>query len=214
MTAVAFLPLLLAGLQQPSAWDPQGNAVRPADGARPAVAVRPAPPPPAAPFPFQAGFPVQLPGSGLMVTTADLDGDGRVEIALRSNDEASAFSNWVHLLDWQGNALPGWPRNQAGPGVNLVSTWNAPALADVDGDGLGEVVVACADYGMGMYRTWAYELDGSVVAGFPLVDGWPAGVDGDNTASPVVVDLDGDGALEILVPCIEDASSGDDLVWL
>ncbi len=57
-----------------------------------------------------------------------------------------------------GASLPGWPALVA-PGVQLVS----PAVGDLDGDGVYEVVSG-TDGG----EVWAWHVDGSKLAGFPV----------------------------------------------
>jgi RNA polymerase sigma factor (sigma-70 family) len=41
-----------------------------------------------------------------------------------------------------------------------------------------------------------------VIAGYPIARGWPVALPGAITATPTVADLDGDGKLEIIVPCM------------
>jgi hypothetical protein len=63
----------------------------------------------------------------------------------------------------------------------------SPAMGDVDGDGLPEVV-----QGSGAYLLRAYRADGTAPPGFPkLTHGW-------NLASPTLGDLDGDGLVEVV----------------
>lgn len=87
-------------------------------------------------------------------------------------------------FDAAGNALPGWPRVASRPAEGLAS----PALADLDGDGVLEVV-----WGDGQGNVWAWHADGAVLPGFPVNVGpvtsgvWIA-----------LADLDGDGAAEII----------------
>jgi hypothetical protein len=62
----------------------------------------------------------------------------------------------------------------------------SPALGDVDGDGVPEIV-----QGSGAYLVRAYRTDGSTPAGFPkFTHGW-------HIASPALGDVDGDGLVEV-----------------
>ncbi len=137
--------------------------------------------------PAQSGFPVLLPGMGFAPVVGDIDADGRLEIVLRVYDEDDP-NNYVYVLRDDGSNYPGWPKHQAAPGQGFSWTWNIPALADLDGNGDLEIVVGCADYGTGKYQTYAYHHDGNTVAGFPLSQDWPAGVNTGCEASPAVVD--------------------------
>jgi hypothetical protein len=73
-----------------------------------------------------------------------------------------------------------------------------PGVADVDGDGVAEVLA-----GSGAYLVRAYRADGGVPAGFPkLTHGWII-------SPPTAGDVDGDGLIELVVGTRE----GDLFVW-
>lgn len=82
-----------------------------------------------------------------------------------------------------GVGLPGWPRQSS----NFVGS--PPTLADVDGDGIDEVFTDEEDWSLHAYHADGRELEG-----------WPrrAIVGGQERHTPAVVDLDGDGDLEIV----------------
>jgi signal transduction histidine kinase len=82
---------------------------------------------------------------------ADIDGDGRDEIAVGVRDCR------VFLLDSDGRTLPGWPTETA--------AWIArgPMLEDIDGDGEYEIAAVSLD---GFIHMW--HEDGSIVSGWPL----------------------------------------------
>ena len=85
----------------------------------------------------------------------DLDGDGDWEIA--ANDGfGEAF-----LLDPTGALAPGWPFLFARP--DAMSN-KGPALGDLDGDGVGEIVFPMS-FGPSLY---AIDLHGNLLQGFPL----------------------------------------------
>ena len=63
-------------------------------------------------------------------------------------------------FDRRGAPLPGWPKNAGGVFSNLSG---GPALGDLDGDGVPEVV--CGSSNGNIY---AWHVNGAVVAGFPL----------------------------------------------
>ena len=95
---------------------------------------------------------------------ADIDGDGRDEIAVGVKDCR------VFLLDGDGKNLPGWPRETA--------SWIArgPMLEDIDGDGEYEIAAGSID---GFLHMW--HEDGSIVSG------WPLDLEGTAVSAPILV---------------------------
>ncbi len=86
-------------------------------------------------------------------------------------------------------------------GVTLEAGWplelgasvrSSPALADLDGDGVAEVIVATSDGWLHAHRA-----DGSPVSG------WPQFLNQSLTTSPTVADVDGDGAAEVFLQADE-----------
>lgn len=160
-------------------------------------------------FPMRLG--TSLEGSPKMV---DLDGDGAAELILVGSDGVLHAWSLKSGATREASGFPIRLGEMAGmPGVGETSI-NAPAVADVDGDGKPEIFVS----------TWpgtlyAFKSDGARLAGawpiaLPHVPSCPldteptAGVDcmGASTrvvrganSSPVLVDLDGDGKLEVLL---------------
>jgi thermitase len=120
----------------------------------------------------------QNPGSAL-----DVDGNGIDEIVTEDNDDYTTSWLIVHRAD--GTMLPGWPVTL--PPYSAASNPRTPALADLDGDGDTEIVTTDNQ------RVYAYNLDGTVVDGFPR--DIPTGVESFAT----VGDVDGDGAPEIVL---------------
>lgn len=153
------------------------------------------------------GFPIQIdeviyssPALG------DINGDSWLDIVVGTGKcwsvPACAPYGRVHLgvgeylnaWDHTGHALPGWPKP-----LNNTYAFASPALADIDQDGLLEVIVNTADA-----YVHALNANGSEVPGWPVLPTTPAGpgsvVHFAATASPVVADLNGDGALEVILP--------------
>jgi Subtilase family/FG-GAP-like repeat len=162
------------------------------------------------------GFPFDLGGSGeSSVVLADLDGDSIFEII------AGTGSGQVWALRGDGSALAGFPvatdpreiRNSTAEAYasgavadNGDGFIGGMASGDLDGDGVPEIVGATL--GGGLY---AWHSDGSRVDGFPYwtIGREPEEFDTDHTwdqgfaSGATLVDLDGDGALEIIAAAMD-----------
>lgn len=156
---------------------------------------------------MRPGFPRRLDGSlESSPKLADLDGDGRLEIV-----QATA-SGSLYAIRGDGSDADGFPvrlpariygprsGTLSGGYTSLVGT---PAVADIDGDGASEIVVADLE---GFISVFA--ADGQMRPGWPREfprDELPAArpnrrVEDGFFASPVLHDLNGDGTMEIVVP--------------
>ncbi len=122
---------------------------------------------------------------------ADVFGDGKLEVFSGTginfaNLNGVAFpGNAVHGLDSEGNELPGWPF-VTGPGTGDFRTPSPPAVADLNGDGVFEVVI-----GDGSGRLQAVRADGSLMW---RVQAFSAPL----YAAPVIADVTGDGQLDVI----------------
>jgi hypothetical protein len=162
------------------------------------------------------GFPLHLPGSmEASPVLVDLDGDSVVEIVQADG------AGFVHVLRGDGTDLPGFPArvglvpelDPANPanhrgaasyarispdyGQPIVGT---PAAADLDGDGTIEIVAATMRGSL-----YVFQSDGSTRPGFPVFqeEVTDTGLRDEQAvgflSSPALGDLDGDGALEIVI---------------
>jgi FG-GAP-like repeat len=178
------------------------------------------------------GFPTRLAGAGSSQPVfANLDGKPGDEMIVATDD------GFVHAYNSRGRDIRGWPvRTMDAPWwpfnsptarferirpPGSASSFGAPVVADLDGDGQVEVVVTDTDG-----NVWAWQADGHRRSGFT-----PVMVDGhlrsathvnfafstDSTAtqdefnrtkcgfagSPAVADLDGDGRLDIVAAALD-----------
>lgn len=132
---------------------------------------------------YQAGWPVAIedriiaPAAGI----GDLEGDGDLEIVVGDAHVARSTAK-LYVFDRHGKIKPGWPQQVFGPGRVAVT---APVLADLDQNGDLEIIATTNG------QVYAFHHDGTNVVGWPknLASG----------VSPAVRDLDGDGALEVII---------------
>ena len=126
--------------------------------------------------------------------TSDLDGDGTDEIIFTTT---SSFIDGgrIHILRQDGTELPGWPVVLTKNPLN-----NTPAIGDVNGDGIPEIVVeSFQETGSGSFQhVHAFNLEGNLLNGFPLALGFGGYLTNGQTPSPALTDLDLDGKLDIV----------------
>jgi len=120
------------------------------------------------------------------MSVGDLDGDGAPEIV--AVDESGVIYVWhadgTELRDGDGN-----PSTQ-GVFYRLTAStyhYSCPALVDLDGDGMDEMVV-----GTQSDQLFVFNGDGSIAPG------WPVALGADIAGSPAVGDINGDGDMEIV----------------
>jgi len=164
---------------------------------------------------FPSGFPNVPPAAGSADAPffpglgsgafGDLDGDGSPEyvaptVGLRKLFDLQGAGSQVfsdhQVTAWNptdGSVLPAFPAV-----MDDLQFLSPPAIADVDGDGVPEIV-----QGSGAYLVRAYRSDGTTPPGFPkFTHGWVI-------ATPTVGDVDGDGLIELVASTRE----GDLFVW-
>ena len=146
---------------------------------------------------------------------ADLDGDNQLDVIVADS------AGELNVYDAAGSSLPGFPvlapftdhalAHASAPVFQELdkprSTFLTPAVGDLDRDGVPEIVTIAGT------QVFVYQADGSVRAGFPVTlnptFSLPALRTNDNhlktgfTASPVLGNLDGDPALEIVAAALD-----------
>ena len=120
-------------------------------------------------------------------TAADLDGDGDLEII------AGGLDHRIYAWHHDGTWVRGWPRHV------FDTAWSSPAAADLDHDGLLEVVAAVDAHDNPYYHSinggalYVFRNDGTLFESFPKY------VSENFESTPALVDLDGDGYLDIVI---------------
>ena len=121
------------------------------------------------------------------MSVGDVDGNGFSEVYVNSYIEADGFTySLVHAFDHQGRELTdaGYPKTIMGD-----PSYSPPLIADIDGDGQKELLVASAGAPI-----MAWEPDGSTTPGFPMLD-----LSAEYLTCPAIEDLDRDGNIEMMV---------------
>ncbi|HLY81901.1 MAG TPA: FG-GAP-like repeat-containing protein, partial [Acidimicrobiales bacterium] len=147
---------------------------------------------------LSGGVPDSRPMAFAGIAAGDLDGDGRPEIV------ATALDGRVYAFHGDGTTVTGFP-------VQLVTStgggaWASPVLADLEGTGSLDIIVAGFDR-----RVHALRADGTELPGWP-VTAMDAGADSVTLAgiiaTPAVGDIDGDGTPDVIVATSESQSNG------
>jgi hypothetical protein len=115
-------------------------------------------------------------------SVADMDGNGTLGIVQVTGGIPN--NGRVYYMDVNGNDHDGWP-------LSFSNHWIlcAPAIADVSGDGVCEIVFQT--------RT-SNNLHVVKTNGTPLNENWPVNLGGTPAVTPSVADIDNDGSMEII----------------
>ncbi len=137
---------------------------------------------------------------------ADLNNNGLLDIVIGTGlnyqiqgvPGAQVAGDQIFAFDPNGNLLPGWPNRTTAP-TNPAphEVLAAPAVADLMGNGQLDIIAIDRAGYLHVVQPNGQDLNG-FVGGRPIAPDLPASVIPDDYASPIVVDVDGDGAPEIV----------------
>lgn len=139
------------------------------------------------------GFPIQLDQAmSSSPAIGDIDGDGRPEIVIGTGNVYGVAAHKVYAFHCDGSPVLGWPVSVDG------QVRTAPALGDLDGDGIPEVVVTDDNSGLsGTYHVYAFRGTGSQMWKMQPKDYFGQTL---NAGDPVIADVLNGAEPEILVP--------------
>ena len=118
----------------------------------------------------------------------DIDNDGNKDYIVGSGNLTAFAAAGLYVFNQEGNDIGSFPFKSVG------GYYGSPAVADLDGNGDLEIIVASQNGNL-----YAFNHDGSVffVREGIIALGGSGGVE--NIASPVISDLDNDGDVEIII---------------
>ena len=132
------------------------------------------------------GFPVYLPlggvGQGSSPALADMNGDGFTDIVIASSNGR------VYVFDRGGAQVAPWTAASRFSALTSDATLASPVVADIDGDGMNDVVVGDESGSLAALSG----ASGAMLPGFPIAMAAEA------SGTPALCDCDGDGMSEIV----------------
>lgn len=145
-------------------------------------------------FPAMTDWPLERSGgTPSSPVVHDLNGDGQLEILVGGQE--------IYAMHADGSEFHDGDQDARTLGILTRTTnaffWTTPAVADVDGDGILEIAAA----GFNTGKLYLFGVDGTILPGWPQVLGGASAPASEVAAwgSPLTVDVDGDGKMEIFI---------------
>lgn len=140
------------------------------------------------------GFPVNVGKYPMSPTLSDLDDNGTMEIILGTR------TGQAYVYKGDGTVYPGWPK-----AMDRYVGASASA-GDVNADGVMDVVMESRNL------LYVWNKDGQILPGFPfaILDSL---VGSNSYSAPVLVDLTGDGKLEIVFCSHSDVTNAGGIIY-
>ncbi len=132
----------------------------------------------------------------------DIDGDGRPDLVFgagidyaRTDPSRQAWKQIFAVHADDGSGLPNWPKTTNG------DTESSPALGDLDGDGVPEVVAVTNPMPSGDGQVYAWKGNGSQLWAVTPNRCYDYGCEGGGgmRTAPIIADLDGNGTQDVAV---------------
>ncbi len=137
--------------------------------------------------PFSDAWPVDFTFQVQALATADLDGDGDLEILV--NDHIPDSPDAIHALHHDGTGVKGWPVWLPGESRSDF------VIGDIDHDGIPEIAIAAVGFGIENSRVHLWNARGE-----PFNAAWPVVLPVSSSPWSVAMgDVDADGYLDVLV---------------
>ena len=135
------------------------------------------------------GWPQEMVAAGNFgVALGDVDGDGDLEVTGATVNFTQDFSGGVYIWNGDGTLLPGWPKF-----VPDTSFAARTIIADVDGDGQGDMIASGLTASLSSGAIYAWKSSGELIQGFPIIlNGRPI-----MFSAPTVADIDRDGIADL-----------------
>ncbi len=119
----------------------------------------------------------------------DLDNDGLMEIVFYCN------AKYVYAVRADGTDYPGYPKFTD---ITSSDSWvSSPALGDMDGDGMLEIIYTPNVSGL-LSKICILDTDYNGGTSGDFLSGFPVDLGGSSEGSPIIGDIDGDGSPDIV----------------